>query len=79
MAGAFPQRPDAVVITGGLARSEVITGLVRERTSFIAPHLIYPGEDEMAALIAGARRVLMNEEPIRVYPEGEVAELGRLV
>jgi len=79
MASAFPSTPDAVVITGGLARSAVITGWVRERTSPIAPHLIYPGEDEMAALIAGARRVLMNEEAIRVYPGGEVVLLGRLV
>ncbi len=79
MASAHPSKVDAVVITGGLARSAMITGLVRERTSFIAPHLIYPGEDEMEALTAGARRVLFKQEAGRVYPGGEVTGFGNPV
>ncbi len=79
MASVFSKRPDAVVVTGALARSEMLVNLVRERTSFIAPHLVYPGEDEMEALWAGVCRVLRKEEASRVYPEGEVIGLGGLV
>jgi butyrate kinase len=79
MASAFPAKVDAIVITGGLARSATITRLLRERTAFIAPHLVYPGEDEMASLTAGARRVLLGEEGARVYPGGEVTGVGNPV
>lgn len=71
MAAVAPGSPDAVAITGGLARSEVFVGLVRERTDFIAPHLVYPGEDEMAGLAQGAIRVLAGEEKAKEYPERE--------
>ncbi|HHW17939.1 MAG TPA: butyrate kinase [Firmicutes bacterium] len=75
MAATYPESPDAVVITGGLARSSVFTGLIRERTGFLGPHLVYPGEDEMGALAEGALRVLKKEEAARVYPEKEVFEV----
>lgn len=72
MAAAYPENPDAVVITGGLARSRYFTGLITEYTSFLGYHLIYPGEDEMEALAQGALRVIKKEEFPRTYPEKEV-------
>ncbi|HHY34143.1 MAG TPA: butyrate kinase [Firmicutes bacterium] len=69
MASVAPEMPDAVVITGGLARSQTFIDVVKERTSFIGPHLVYPGEDEMACLAQGAIRVLSGEEQAREYPE----------
>ena len=58
---------DAIVITGGVAHSEMLLGWVRERVDWIAPILVYPGEDEMLALALGALRVLQGEEEARTY------------
>ena len=58
---------DAVVLTGGVARSEMLVGWIRERVAFIAPVLVYPGEDEMLALAQGALRVLRGEEAAKEY------------
>lgn len=67
MATVLKGRVDAVVLTGGLARSAVFTSWVEERVRFIAPVLVYPGEDEMLALAQGALRVLKGEENARTY------------
>jgi len=74
MAATYPEKPDAVVITGGLARSGDFVKRVQEYTGFLGRHLIYPGEDEMEALAAGALRVLRGESAPRTYPEGEAAK-----
>lgn len=64
---------DAVILTGGLARSELFTGLVSGYVGFIAPVKIIPGEREMLALARGGLRVLSGEETAQRYtwlPEG---------
>lgn len=58
---------DAIVITGGVAHSSMLIGWVEERVAWIAPVLVYPGEDEMLALAQGALRALRGEEPVCVY------------
>ncbi len=67
MAAAMYGEVDAIVITGGLARDEQFVSWVKERVSFIAKVMIYPGEDEMRALALGALRVLKGEEQAREY------------
>ncbi|HVO84049.1 MAG TPA: butyrate kinase [Syntrophobacteria bacterium] len=61
---------DGVILTGGLANSEMMTGLIREWIQFIAPVFVYPGEDEMAALAEGGLRVLRQEEKLKKYSSG---------
>jgi butyrate kinase len=51
----------AVILTGGLAGSVMLVGWITERIRFIAPILVYPGEDEMKALALGVLRVLKRE------------------
>jgi len=59
---------DAVVFTGGMAHSEYLVNLVRDRVAFIAPRVfVYPGEHEMESLALGALRVLRGEEAAREY------------
>ena len=41
---------DAVILTGGVAFSKLITGYIKNMVNFLAPVIIYPGEDEMEAL-----------------------------
>lgn len=57
-------RVDAVILTGGLARSEYITKDLIRRVSYLAPVKIFPGEHEMEALAAGALRILRGEEGV---------------
>jgi butyrate kinase len=58
---------DAIGITGGLANSKRFTALIEERVRFVAPVHIFPGEQEMRALVFGALRVIRNEEQVKVY------------
>jgi butyrate kinase len=58
---------DAIVITGGVAHSAVLLAWIRERVAWIAPLLIYPGEDEMLALAQGVLRVLRGDEDEKTY------------
>jgi butyrate kinase len=58
---------DGIVLTGGLARSEMLTGWIREWIEDMAPVFVYPGEDEMTAMAEGGLRVLSGEEPVRRY------------
>lgn len=58
---------DAVVLTGGLAHSGRFVQALKDRVAFIAPILVYPGEDELRALAQGALRVLRGQEEPRVY------------
>ena len=60
-------RVDAILITGGIAYSDYITSRIKERVEFIAPVIVYPGEDEMQSLANGALRVLRGEEKASVY------------
>lgn len=41
---------DAIVLTGGIAHSKMLTDIICQRVDFLAPILIYPGEQEMEAL-----------------------------
>jgi butyrate kinase len=67
MAGALGAPPHAVVLSGGIAASERITGWIRERVAFLGRVIIYPGEHEMQALALGVLRVLRGKEEPREY------------
>jgi len=58
---------DAIALTGGLARSDCFTSMITERISFIAPVLVFPGENEMESLAFGALRVLQGVEKIHDF------------
>jgi len=59
---------DAIILTGGLAYSEMLTDKINSFISWIAPVKIYPGENELQALAEGALRVLFKEEEAKIYP-----------
>lgn len=62
---------DAILLTGGIAYSDYLTAYIREHTEFLAPVIVYPGEDEMQSLALGALRVLNGEESARIYQKVE--------
>lgn len=57
----------AIVISGGLAKSQMLTDWIGKRVQHIADVLIIPGEFEMEALAKGALRVLTNLEKAKTY------------
>ncbi|HPX93918.1 MAG TPA: butyrate kinase [Bacillota bacterium] len=57
----------AIILTGGMARSKLITEAVEASVGFIAPVYVYPGELEMGALAAGGLRVMRGEEQAQVF------------
>ncbi|MBD3349340.1 MAG: butyrate kinase [Candidatus Eisenbacteria bacterium] len=60
---------DAIVLTGGIAKSEKIVARISERVRFLAGVIVLPGEDELRALAEGCLRVLRGEEEAKTYPE----------
>ncbi|MCX6258105.1 MAG: butyrate kinase [Bacteroidia bacterium] len=52
---------DAILLTGGLAYNPDLVHYIREMVSFIAPVVVYPGEDEMSALAMNGLMVLKGE------------------
>lgn len=67
MATVLKGEVDAVILTGGLAHSEMLLAWIEERVAWIGPVRVYPGEDEMLALAQGALRVLRGEEQAKAY------------
>jgi butyrate kinase len=67
---AFEGEPlDQVVLTGGMARSQaLVERLQRYLRGLGCGITVYPGENEMAALVKGALRVLYGKEAARDYP-----------
>ena len=58
---------DAIIITGGIAHSDLLCKWIEERVSFIAKVHRYPGELELEALAYGVLRVLRGEESSKSY------------
>ncbi|MGD9126249.1 MAG: butyrate kinase [Planctomycetia bacterium] len=58
---------DAILLTGGLANSEMLCGWIVERVEFIAPVKIFPGEHEMEALAEGAYYATVGQMPVKEY------------
>jgi butyrate kinase len=69
MATVLKGEVDAIVLTGGLAGSKILTDWIRQRCEFIAQVKLYPGEDELKALVLGCLRVLRGAEKVKTYPE----------
>ena len=67
MATVLKSNVEAIILTGGIAYSDVVVNSIKERVSFIAPVVVYGGEDEMLALAQGALRVLNGEEKAKEY------------
>jgi butyrate kinase len=70
MATVLQGRVDAVLFTGGMAHSHSLLSMLAGRVKWIAPIKVYPGEDELRALMEGTLRVLRHEEQPRALVPG---------
>ncbi len=57
----------AIILTGGLTGSKLLTGWIAERVRFIADIKIYPGENEMDALASAVLRILNGADSVLEY------------
>ena len=69
LGAVFCGKVDAIILTGGIAHSEMITGWIEERVGFLAPVKRVPGSFEIEALAGGVTRVLNGEEPVNDYDD----------
>lgn len=67
MAAVLDGKVDGIGLTGSLAYAPEIVDYIKAKTSFIAPFFLYPGENEMEALCAGALRFLNGVEAPQSY------------
>ncbi len=67
MATVLGGKVDALLLTGGMVHASEVVEALKERTGWIAPVHVYPGEDELQALAEGALRVLRGEEEAVEY------------
>lgn len=67
MSAVLSGKVDAILLTGGIAYSKTIVQKIKDRCGFIAPIVVYPGENEMESLARGALEGLRGEEPIREF------------
>jgi len=58
---------DAILMTGGAAKSDMLVGWIKERVDFLADVHVYPGEDEIHALVEGVYFAYKGEQEIKEY------------
>lgn len=71
LAPALGGKVDAIIVTGDLARSEMLIRWLDERLGWLAPVTVYAGQFEMWALAAGARDVIEGKQRARIFPSCE--------
>ncbi len=58
---------DAIIFTGNMAYSQLLTDFIKDRVQWIAKVVDMPGEDEMQSLAESALRFLTGEEKLKDY------------
>jgi butyrate kinase len=69
MATVLQGNIDGIILTGGIANNPMVCEYIKKMVSFIAPVIIYPGEDEMHALAMNGLMVLKGEIVPKDYDE----------
>ncbi len=61
MVAVLKGKVDAIILTGGIANNPFVVDYVKDMVSYAAPVIVYPGEDEMAALAMNGLLVMKGE------------------
>jgi len=67
MATVLKGKIDAIILTGGMAHNEILVNKIKDRVGWIAPVVVYPGEEEMKALAQAVIRVLKGAGEAKTY------------
>jgi butyrate kinase len=66
---------DAIILTGGISHNPMVVEYIKKMVSFMAPVVIYPGEDEMHALAMNGLMVLKGEIKPKEYDESTMVNV----
>lgn len=58
---------EVIILTGGMAHNKLLVEKLTTRVGWIAPMVVYPGEEEMKALAQAVIRVIKGEEEVKIY------------
>lgn len=67
MATVFYGDFNAILLTGGLAKSDRVVKDISERVNFLGKILVFPGENEIEAMAEAGFRILKGKEEIKEY------------
>lgn len=67
MAAVLGGEVDNILLTGGIAHNTYLVDYISNMVSFIAPVVVYPGEDEMKALAMSGLRLLQGTIEAQSY------------
>ena len=65
---------DVIILTGGVAYSKDITDAITKKVSWLAPVVVYPGENELASLAENGYIILAGETKIHTYNKDHLIE-----
>lgn len=74
MATVMDMDVDAIILTGGMAYSELLVKELSKRVGKIAPVIVAAGSHEMDSLAQGALRVMRKEEKYHLFGKGEAED-----
>jgi len=72
LAAVLKGEVDAIILTGGISHNPMVVEYIKSMVSFIAPVVIYPGEDELHALIWNGLLVLKGQIKPKEYDEANM-------
>jgi butyrate kinase len=67
MAVVLDGNVDGILLTGGIAFSDNLTGKITEKVRFLSEVFVYPGEDELQALAMNGLLVAKNQTTVKEY------------
>ncbi len=67
LAATADGKVDAIVLTGGIAHNAPLMDRIARKCSFIAPAVVYPGEDELSSLAEYGYMILSGRTHIHTY------------
>jgi butyrate kinase len=74
MATVLNGEVDGIILTGGIANNPMVCEYIKKMVSFIAPVVIYPGEDEMHALAMNGLMVLKGQIEPKEYDDSNLVK-----
>jgi butyrate kinase len=72
LAAVLKGEVDAIILTGGISHNPMVVEYIKSMVSFIAPVVIYPGEDELHALAWNGLLVLKGQLKPKEYDESNM-------
>jgi butyrate kinase len=72
MATVLKGEVDAIILTGGISHNPMVVEYIKSMVSFIAPVVIYPGEDELHSLAWNGLLVLKGQLEPKDYDESNM-------